>query len=120
MTYKVHNRLGSGGFAVEATLEFSGLPYEMVLLPSVSDTPLPAEFTAVNPWRQVPVLETPEGRIITETAAILFYLLDRHEKCRNGTTLRIGDTITFYRWTVFMAVNIYIYEGILRISYPDR
>ena len=118
MTYKVHNRLGSGGFAVEATLELSGLPYEMVLLPSTSDTPLPAEFTAVNSWRQVPVLETPEGRIITETAAILFYLLDRHEECRNGTTLRIGDTIAFYRWTVFMAVNIY--EDILRISYPDR
>src|SRR5690606_15280090 len=78
MPYVLHNRLGSGGFAVQAALTAAGIPFELALLDSAPGTPLPESFAAVNPWRQVPVLVTPEGEVLTETAAILIYLVGRH------------------------------------------
>ncbi|MCY6379989.1 glutathione S-transferase family protein [Hoeflea prorocentri] len=116
--YTLHNRLGSGGFAIEAVLALADIPHELVLLESIPGSDLSEEFQKVNPWRQVPVLVTPDGRTVTETAAILFYLAEEHETLRTGPQLYIDDNAAFYRWGVFMVVNLY--EGMLRLVYPGR
>ncbi|MEM7172340.1 MAG: glutathione S-transferase N-terminal domain-containing protein [Pseudomonadota bacterium] len=116
--YILYNRLGSGGFVAEAVLELAELPYKLNLLESTPSTPLPSSFHAINPWGQVPVLETPERDVITELAAMLLYLAATHSSVTNGPNLRVMDRAAFYRWTVFLSVNIY--EGTLRRSYPER
>ncbi len=118
MPYVLHNRLGSGGFAVQAALTAAGIPFELALLDSAPGTPLPESFAAVNPWRQVPVLVTPEGEVLTETAAILIYLVGRHPERDFGVRVDTPEYGQFLRWTVFLSVNVY--EGILRRGYPER
>lgn len=118
MTYVLHNRLGSGGFAVEAVLELGQLDYRMALIESTPSTPLPESFRTVNSWGQVPVLDLPKGGKLTESAAILIYLAQKHKSVRDGAHLAIGDQAAFLRWTVFLGTNVY--EGTLRRSYPAR
>jgi len=74
MTYRLYNRVSSGGFAVEAALALAGADCELVELSSAPGTPLPASFRAVNPWGQVPTLVLPDGTVMTETGAILIHL----------------------------------------------
>jgi len=116
MTYTVYNRLGSGGFVVEAALKFAGVEHEMIFLDSKPSTPLPDSYRQINPWGQVPALITPEGTLVTETGAILIWLAGRHPSL--GPEPWSDDHATFTRWIVFMSTTIY--EGVLRQTYADR
>jgi len=117
MSYKLYNRVGSGGFAVEAALALAGESCELVLIDSEPGTPLPASFKEINPWGQVPVLELSDGTLLTETAAILIYLSVVHPGAV-GPPPGSRDHARLLRWLVFLSANIY--EGILRLDYPDR
>lgn len=116
MSYKVYNRLGSGGFAVEAALTLAEVPHEMVFLDSAPSTPLPDSYRQINPWGQVPALITPDGTLVTETGAILIWLAGRHPAL--GPVPWTDEHATFVRWIVFMSASLY--EGVLRQTYPDR
>ncbi|MEM6939999.1 MAG: glutathione S-transferase family protein [Pseudomonadota bacterium] len=118
MTYRLHNRLGSGGFAIQATLAAAKIDFAYQPLASVPNQPLGALVQDVNRWGQVPVLELADGTRLTEVAAILAHLSYAEEKTRDGPTLWIDNHPLFLRWAVFLAVNVY--EGILRCSYADR
>jgi glutathione S-transferase len=118
MTYRLYNRVGSGGFAAEAALALAGASYELVELDSEAGTQLPESFRDINPWGQVPALVLPDGSVMTETAAILIHLAacfpDKGFAPNPGTPAHAG----FLRWTIFASVNIY--EAVLRQSYPFR
>jgi len=118
MTYRLYNRVGSGGFAVEAALALAGAPCELVELDSKPGIPLPESFRAINPWGQVPALILPDGTLMTETGAILIHLAacfpDRGLAPPPGTPAHAQ----FLRWTVFASVNVY--EAGLRGAYPFR
>lgn len=118
MKYRLHNRLGSGGFPVQATLAAAGVDFEYVPLDSKPNQPLGQRVGHLNKWGQVPVLELGDGAMITELAAILIYLADTEPSVRNGPTVGIDDHAQFLRWSVFLSVNVY--EGILRQSYAQR
>lgn len=118
MTYTLHNRLGSGGFAVEATLALADIDFAYDPIASKPSTSLDGAAAHLNPWDQVPVLVTPEGETVTETAAILIHLVSTEEACRAGPHLWNPNPPTFLRWSVFMGANIY--EGTLRWCYPAR
>lgn len=118
MTYRLYNRVGSGGFVAEAALAMAEAPYELEELDSKPGTPLPESFRATNPWRQVPTLVLPDGSTLTETAAILIHIAacfpDKGLAPPPGTP----EHAAFLRWMVFTNVNIY--EAVLRRSYPSR
>lgn len=118
MVYTLHNRLGSGGFTVQATLETAGIDFDYVPLNSSSNSPLGSLVKEFNPWGQVPILELADGTRLTEVAAILAHLSCTEPNVRNGPDLWIDNHPSFLRWSVFLAVNVY--EGILRNSYTDR
>ena len=65
MSYRLYNRLGSGGFVVEAALKLTEAPFELVELDSKVSTPLAETFRETNPWKQVPVLILPDGSTMT-------------------------------------------------------
>ncbi|MEM9140967.1 MAG: glutathione S-transferase family protein [Pseudomonadota bacterium] len=116
MTYTLYNRLGSGGFAVEAALVYAAADHRLELVESAPSTPMPEHFRAINPWNQVPALVTQDGTLITETGAILIWLAGRHPAL--GPEPFSDDHGAFVRWIVFLSVNIY--EGVLRQTYPER
>ncbi|MEM1272913.1 MAG: glutathione S-transferase family protein [Pseudomonadota bacterium] len=118
MTYRLHNRLGSGGFVVQATLAAADIAFHYDPITSKPNEPLGPRMRGLNEWGQVPVLELTDGTRITEVAAILAHLADAEPALRSGPTLWIDNLPMFLRWSVFLSVNAY--EGILRQSYTQR
>lgn len=116
--YVLHNRLGSGGFVVEAAFALAGVDLVYEPLQSAPSTPLGDAVAAMNPWGQVPILTTPDGRVLTEVAAIIIYLDRDVAAFRESPLLAHNDPAAFIRWSVFASVNIY--ENVLRRCYPDR
>jgi len=118
MVYKLYNRDGSGGFAVEAALTLVEASFELVRLDSVPGTALPESFREINPWRQVPVLLLPDGTMMTETGAILIHIGLCHPEEKIAPPAATSAHGRFLRWIVFMSANIY--DPIQRIGYPER
>ena len=118
MTYKLHNRLGSGGFAVEVALTLASQPFELILHETTPGTPMPEAFRDVNPWNQVPFLITPEGEAVSESAAMLIYIATVHPSAALGPAPGTREYAGFVRWLVFLSANVY--EAILRKGYPER
>ena len=118
MTYKLYNRFGSGGFAVEAALTLVDEPFELISLDSTPGTELPESFREINPWRQVPVLITKDGVLMTESAAMLIYLATRDQTGTLGPSTDTPEYAELVRWLVFLSANVY--EAIQRDGYPHR
>lgn len=118
MKYRLHNRLGSGGFVIQAALAAAKIDFDYEPIVSVPNAPLGAKVEGLNPWGQVPILELEDGTRLTEVAAILAHLSFVEPSLRQGPELWIDNHPMFLRWSVFLSVNVY--EGILRRSYTDR
>ncbi|MEM7376802.1 MAG: glutathione S-transferase family protein [Pseudomonadota bacterium] len=116
--YTLHNRLGSGGFVVQAACAVANVPLAYTPLVSKPNESLGRLVEGVNDWGQVPVLSLADGSRITEVAAILAYLAHTEPAITHGPRLWIDNHPAFLRWSVFLAVNVY--EGILRQSYTEQ
>jgi len=106
--YKLYGQLGWGSVLVEAQLVWYGLPYA---LEEVGDLFKSAEarekLAPINPLAQVPTLVLPDGRIMTESAAITLHLADVAD--RRPLVPSPGDASRpdFLRWLVFLVANVY-------------
>lgn len=60
------------------TADYLGLDYEWVPLDIMKGETRTDAFLAVNPFGQVPTLALPDGRIITQSNAIIVYLAEAH------------------------------------------
>jgi GST-like protein len=65
---------GSGSAAIEAALEWAGLPYRMVRTASWAKGSSLDKLAAINPLKQIPTLVLPDGTVLSESAAILIHL----------------------------------------------
>jgi glutathione S-transferase len=63
---------------VQWVLEDGGIDYEFRKVDIFRDEHRSPDFLAINPAGLVPVLITPEGQPLYETAALMVYLADRH------------------------------------------
>ncbi len=84
-----------------------GLPYQVVEAPTWEGAAQQAKVAGVNPLKQIPALITPDGETITESAAILIWLADRHPAARLGPTLDDPRRAQFLRWMTFIPASIY-------------
>jgi glutathione S-transferase len=114
----LHTETGSGGFAVQAVLEAAGAEYRLVEVEGKSAGERTLEFLKLSPLGQVPVLELPDGAVMTESAAILIHVSDTLAPGRLAPDAHSPDRPAFLRWVVFMAVNLYGAD--LRLYYPER
>ena len=114
--FVLHTERGSGGFAVQAVLEAAGAEYRVVEV--AERGPRTAEFLKLNPMGQVPVVELPDGSVMTESAAIVIHLADALAPGRLAPATDSPARPAYLRWLVFMAVNLYTAD--LRLFYPDR
>lgn len=98
MVFTLYGAAGSGSAPVEATLRLIGLDYRVVEAPTWEGEAERDKVAAVNPMRQIPVLVTPGGEVITESAAILIWLADAHPQARLSPALDDPRRAQFLRW----------------------
>lgn len=113
--YKLYTRANTGGFVVEAALALAGVPFHQVDVPKGR---LDQAFLDISPLNQVPVLILPDGRSMTESAAICILLAERHPEAGLAPATSSPDRADFLRWMIFM--SSVIYPANLRFFYAHR
>lgn len=105
--YRVYGTAGSGSVAVEAALTLLNQPYTTVEAAPWGGPDDRAILESESPLQQVPVVILPDGRKMTESAAILIHLGDLHPEA--GLAPQPGDPTRadYLRWMVFIPANIY-------------
>lgn len=78
MTYKLYWTLNSGALGPHLLLEEAGLPYEIVSIDFRKGENRTPEYLAINPIGYVPALQSEDGEVIYETAAIMMHLAEKH------------------------------------------
>ena len=105
--YLIYGAQGSGSVAVEAALTLIGTPYRLEEIVTYASQAERLRMAPHNPMQQVPVLVTPEGETITESAAILIWLAERHPEARLGPPPGDARRAQFLRWMCFIPASIY-------------
>ncbi|HEX2555822.1 MAG TPA: glutathione S-transferase family protein [Microvirga sp.] len=104
----LYGRRGWGSALVEAQLEWLGLPYEFRAVDNLfTSEEARAELSAVNPLAQVPTLVLPDGRVMTESAAITLHLADLTGRTDLVPPPEAPERAAFLRWLVFFVANVY-------------
>ena len=105
--YVVHGAAGSGSVPVEATLTLLGLPYRVVENAPWASREAADAVGQVNRLRQVPAVILPGGELMTESAAILIHLADRHPQAGLAPAPHAAERAQFLRWMVYLPAAIY-------------
>ncbi|SFD26404.1 glutathione S-transferase family protein [Collimonas sp. OK412] len=115
--YTLYGFKGSGSAVVELALELAGLPYRLVEAASWEPGSALEELQQLNPLRQIPTLQLPDGSILTESAAILLHLGLAHPA---AGLLPAAETqrAQAIRGLVYIAANCYAAIGV--IDFPER
>ena len=106
--FVVHGSAGTGSVLVEAALTLLELPYRLADPEAYADyEDALTQVTKVNPMRQLPALELPDGQVMTESAAILIWLTETFGE--GGLAPLPGDPRRprFLRWMTFISAQIY-------------
>lgn len=118
MNYILYGSRGSGSLAIELALSEAGVPFR------VEDTSIEGAaqrsewFSAINPQRKVPALLTPQGETLTESAAILLSLDERHREAALLPPAGTPERAQALRWLLFISSEIYPLIEV--IDYPER
>jgi GST-like protein len=115
---------GSGSIAVEAALTLLEIPYQLIEGATWVDPAARDRVAAANPMRQVPALIYSGGEVMTESAAILIDLADRHSHSGLAPSVIDARRRQFLRWMVYVSSAIYslhwIKPDVTRIGAPKE
>jgi GST-like protein len=115
--YTLYGKQGSGSATTQIALGLCGAPYRSIETASWAPNAAFADLLKVNPLGQVPTLVLPDGRALSESAAILIYLGEAYPE----SALLPRDPATraqVVRGLVFIAANCY--AAISIIDFPER
>lgn len=105
---KLYGEPGWGSALVEAQLVWYDIPFEFC---AVGDLFKNAEargvLEKVNPLAQIPSLVLPNGDVMSESAAITFWLADLTGSNDLVPELEESERTRFLRWLIFIVANIY-------------
>lgn len=105
--YKLYWAKDTGAFIPHALLEEVGASYEKIVIDFENDEHRGAEFLAVNPLGEIPALVLPDGTFMTESAAMVLQICERHPEAKLAPPPGSPESATFQRWLLFMAANLY-------------
>lgn len=105
--YVLHGAPGSGAVPVHAALTLIGAPVQVIDVAPWQSEDERERLRDVNPMRQVPVLRLPDGQTMTESAAMLIWLADRHPEARLAPAPDAPLRAQFLRWMCFIPASIY-------------
>lgn len=113
--YQLYGHKNSGAAAIEAALELCEIPYRFI---DVEATPESAQALGkLNPLKQIPTLQLPDGGVLTESAAILIHLGLTFPQS-NLLPDDVAERDQAIRGLAFIVSNCYAAIGI--IDYPER
>jgi len=98
---------GCGNAIVEAAFALAGVPLDTEEVDYSPESPTRERLLAVNPLAQVPALVLPDGRVLTESLAILHYLDDLEPGASLIPPPGDATRTAFYRWSVFLVAAVY-------------
>lgn len=115
--YTLFGTQGAGSAIIEAAFELAGIAYRQVDAASWEPGPGLDELTRLNPLRQIPTVQRPDGSILTESAAILIDLGLTHPEAQL-LPADPSQRAQAIRGLVFIAANCY--SAISVIDFPER
>ncbi|MGB5354080.1 MAG: glutathione S-transferase family protein [Woeseia sp.] len=115
--YQLYGDIGSGSAIVEMALAEIRADVQLREVPLKENAQKARKYAAINPQRKLPCLITPDGETLTESAAILLALDDRHRDSELLPTAPEQRALA-YRWLIFMAAELYPLIEI--VDYPER
>ena len=116
--YKLYWAQMSGAIAPQALLEEIGADYEKIVIDMDKMEHRTPEFLAVNPWAQIPALVLPDGTLMTESAAMVLHLADRHPEAKLAPPAGSAESARFLRWLLFMASTLYVTD--MRLYHAEQ
>ena len=96
-----------GSMIVEAAFALAKLPHEVEIIPYVEPGPQRDRLLSLNPLGQVPTLLLPDGRVMTESAAIILHLADAAPQAGLIPAAQDPARPMFLRWLTFIVAAIY-------------
>jgi GST-like protein len=97
----------TGSMIVEAALALGRLPYEVEMIPYGEPGPERERLLSLNPLGQVPTLLLPDGRVMTESAAIILHIADEAPQAGLAPPAKDASRPMFLRWLLFIVSAIY-------------
>ena len=104
----------SGSCMIEIALQRCAVPWRRIDASSWENGEGSDALARINPLKQIPTLVTPDGEVLTESAAILIHLGLEFP----ASDLLAGNRAQILRGLVYIAANCYSAVGI--IDYPQR
>lgn len=113
--YQLYGHRNSGAAAIEAALELCQIAYRFI--DTEASTEAAEDLANLNPLKQIPTLQLPDGSVLTESAAILIHL---------GLTFpqsgllpaKADERDQTIRGLVYIVSNCYAAIGV--VDYPER
>ncbi|AVE03020.1 glutathione S-transferase family protein [Pseudomonas palleroniana] len=112
--YTLYGTDDSGSCMIEIALQRCGVPWHRVEASSWQEGEGTEALARINPLKQIPTLVTPDGQVLTESAAILIYL----GLAFPASDLLAGNRAQILRGLLYITANCYSAIGI--IDYPQR
>lgn len=111
-TYQLIGSKWTGSMIVEAAFALSGIPCEVEQIPYGGGSengggPDHQRLLGFNPLGQVPTLILPDGKVMTESAAIILHLADLAPRARLAPAADDPLRPAFLRWLVFLVAALY-------------
>lgn len=116
--YRLYWAAGTGAIAPEVMLEEAGAPFERVVIDLVAGEHRQPDYLAINPVGEVPALVLPDGTVVTESAAMVLLLGERHPEPGFVPSPEDPERPRFLRWLLYMATTIY--PTLARMNHPER
>ena len=117
MPYTLYGRPRSGSCAVECALAEIEAEFELSIV-ELNGEQRASPYRALNPVGKLPALVTPDGEVLTQSAAILLTLGHRHPESGLLPAPRSKARARAVEWLTFVAAEIYSLIEIC--DYPDR
>lgn len=105
--YTLYGAPGSGATPVQAALTLIGAPVDIVDVAPWKGESERQKLAPLNPQRQAPVLVLPSGEVMTESAAILLWLGDRHPEAGLAPAADHPLRAQYLRWMIYIPAAIY-------------
>jgi GST-like protein len=99
---------GWGSVIAEAAFVFAGVPYRLEYVNLDEPGPALDRLRAANPLCQFPTVIMPDGRVLTESAAIILHLADgAPSEAGLVPAATAHNRPEFLRWLIFLVAAIY-------------
>jgi glutathione S-transferase len=116
--YKLYWAPNTGAFAPDVVMSLAGTPFQRIAVAHDRGEQRSEAYLRINPMGQIPFLLLPDGRGISESAAMVLHLVDAYPAAGLAPAPGTPERAVFDRWLLFMAVNVYTAD--LRYYYPER